>query len=101
MKIKLIQFAAAMLLMLVTGLFWGTWFALSRSIQNLSAAEFHSSWNGHHKQCGQPNEDNYASMYTPYDLNAMAIFEKAIQGFLSQRRSGSSHSICFAYYFVG
>jgi hypothetical protein len=40
MKLKTIQFIALFLLMLVTGLFWGTWFALSRSIQDFSAAEF-------------------------------------------------------------
>lgn len=40
MKIKFIQFIALLLLLLVTGLFWGTWFSLSRSIENFSAAEF-------------------------------------------------------------
>jgi uncharacterized membrane protein len=40
MKIKFIQFPALMLLLLVTGLFWGTWFALSRSIQEFTSAEF-------------------------------------------------------------
>lgn len=40
MKIKTVQFIALFLLLLVTGLFWGTWFALSRSIEDFSAAEF-------------------------------------------------------------
>ena len=37
---KLFQFITLLLLMLITGLFWGTWFAISRSIENFSAAEF-------------------------------------------------------------
>jgi uncharacterized membrane protein len=40
MKIKLIQFTASFLLLLVTGVFWGTWFTLTRSIESFSAAEF-------------------------------------------------------------
>jgi uncharacterized membrane protein len=40
MSIKIIQFSALFLLMLVTGLFWGTWFSLSRSMETFSAAEF-------------------------------------------------------------
>ena len=37
---KLVQFATLLLLMLITGLFWGTWFAISRSIETFSASEF-------------------------------------------------------------
>jgi uncharacterized membrane protein len=37
---KLIQFITLLLLMLITGLFWGTWFSLSRSIENFSPSEF-------------------------------------------------------------
>ena len=37
---KLLQFITLLLLMLITGLFWGTWFSLSRSIDNFSASEF-------------------------------------------------------------
>ncbi len=33
-------FAALFLLALVTGVFWGTWFTLTRSITTFSAAEF-------------------------------------------------------------
>src|SRR5579862_9381107 len=40
MKLKVIQFTVLFLLLLVTGLFWGTWFAISQSIQDFSAAEF-------------------------------------------------------------
>jgi uncharacterized membrane protein len=40
MKLKVVQFFAQFLLLLVTGVFWGTWFALSRSINNFSPAEF-------------------------------------------------------------
>jgi uncharacterized membrane protein len=40
MKLKIIQFIALILLTLVTGLFWGTWFTLSRSIETFSAGEF-------------------------------------------------------------
>jgi len=40
MVLKFIQFIALLLLLLATGLFWGTWFALSQSIENFSAAEF-------------------------------------------------------------
>ena len=40
MKLKAIQFMALLLLMLVTGVFWGTWFSLSRSMEVFSAAEF-------------------------------------------------------------
>jgi anthrone oxygenase-like protein len=40
MKYKVIYFGALFLLMLVTGVFWGTWFTLTRSISSFSAAEF-------------------------------------------------------------
>jgi uncharacterized membrane protein len=40
MKLKSIQFTALFLLALVTGVFWGTWFTLTRSIESFSAAEF-------------------------------------------------------------
>lgn len=40
MKLKSIYFIALFLLMLVTGVFWGTWFSLSRSMEVFSAAEF-------------------------------------------------------------
>ena len=39
-RIKLIQFIAVVLLMLVTGLFWGTWFSMTRSIITFSDTEF-------------------------------------------------------------
>jgi hypothetical protein len=37
---KCITFTAAFLLALVAGVFWGTWFTLTRSIETFSAAEF-------------------------------------------------------------
>jgi uncharacterized membrane protein len=37
---KLATFAALFLLALVTGVFWGTWFTLTRSIETFSAGEF-------------------------------------------------------------
>jgi len=37
---KSITFITAFLIMLVTGVFWGTWFTLTRSLQNFEAAEF-------------------------------------------------------------
>jgi len=37
---KLTTFAGLFLLALVTGVFWGTWFTLTRSIETFSAAEF-------------------------------------------------------------
>lgn len=40
MKYKIIPFAALFFLMLITGVFWGTWFTLTRSIENFSAEEF-------------------------------------------------------------
>ncbi|MCU7547548.1 DUF1772 domain-containing protein [Chitinophagaceae bacterium LB-8] len=40
MKTKLIQFVSLFLLLLVSGVFWGTWFTLTRSIEHFSAAEF-------------------------------------------------------------
>ena len=40
METKIIQFITLLLLLLVSGLFWGTWFSLSQSIENFSAAEF-------------------------------------------------------------
>jgi len=40
MTFKLTNFAAIFLLALVTGVFWGTWFTLTRSIETFSAAEF-------------------------------------------------------------
>ena len=40
MKSTLIKFATLILLMLVTGVFWGTWFTMTRSITSFSASEF-------------------------------------------------------------
>jgi uncharacterized membrane protein len=40
MKLKSIEFVSLMLTSLVTGVFWGTWFTLTRSIHEFSAAEF-------------------------------------------------------------
>ncbi|HYG49808.1 MAG TPA: DUF1772 domain-containing protein [Flavobacteriales bacterium] len=37
---KLTAYSALLLLVLVTGLFWGTWFAMTRSIYDFSAYEF-------------------------------------------------------------
>ena len=37
---KLILFCALFLLMMITGVFWGTWFTLTRSINDFSAEEF-------------------------------------------------------------
>lgn len=40
MKIKIINVSGLFLLMLVTGVFWGTWFTLTRSLPDFSAGEF-------------------------------------------------------------
>ena len=40
MKLKVIEFTALLLAALVMGVFWGTWFTLTRSIPDFSAAEF-------------------------------------------------------------
>jgi uncharacterized membrane protein len=40
MKHSLISLGALFLLMLITGVFWGTWFTLTRSIEGFSAEEF-------------------------------------------------------------
>jgi len=40
MKHKYIAFCSLFLLMLITGVFWGTWFTLTRSIESFSAEEF-------------------------------------------------------------
>ncbi|MFC0773479.1 DUF1772 domain-containing protein [Terrimonas alba] len=40
MKQKPVTFITVILLMLVTGVFWGTWFTLTRSLEDFSAAEF-------------------------------------------------------------
>ena len=40
MKHKIFSFIALFLLMMVTGVFWGTWFTLTRSIETFSSAEF-------------------------------------------------------------
>lgn len=37
---NIIQFIALILLMLITGIFWGTWFSLSRSIEKISPESF-------------------------------------------------------------
>jgi uncharacterized membrane protein len=37
---KSIYFGSLFFLMLITGVFWGTWFTLTRSIENFSPAEF-------------------------------------------------------------
>ena len=37
---RLVQFVGIMLVALVTGVFWGTWFTLTRSLDSFSAAEF-------------------------------------------------------------
>ena len=40
MKQKAIEFTGLMLAALVTGVFWGTWFTLTRSLENFSGTEF-------------------------------------------------------------
>ena len=40
MKHRIIYFGSLVLLMLITGVFWGTWFTLTRSIDNFSSEEF-------------------------------------------------------------
>jgi uncharacterized membrane protein len=40
MKIRIIDFIALFLIMLVSGVFWGTWFTLTRSIEKFPAGEF-------------------------------------------------------------
>jgi hypothetical protein len=40
MTSKLVSLLALFLLALVTGVFWGTWFTLTRSIETFSASEF-------------------------------------------------------------
>ena len=40
MKHRLINFGSLFLLMLITGVFWGTWFTLTRSIESFSPEEF-------------------------------------------------------------
>ena len=37
---KLIHFITLILLMLITGLFWGTWFSMTRTMETFSIAEF-------------------------------------------------------------
>lgn len=39
-KTTVIPFISLFLLLLVTGVFWGTWFTLTRTIESFSAAEF-------------------------------------------------------------
>lgn len=40
MKLKVTEFAALLLGALVMGVFWGTWFTLTRSLHDFSASEF-------------------------------------------------------------
>lgn len=40
MKLKIAQFVTLMLFLLVVGVFWGTWFSLSRSISAITPATF-------------------------------------------------------------
>ena len=40
MKLKATEFIALLLTALVTGVFWGTWFTLTRSLDNFSPSEF-------------------------------------------------------------
>ena len=40
MKFSFLHFVSLFLLMLVTGVFWGTWFTLTRSIESFSSEEF-------------------------------------------------------------
>jgi len=40
MKHKFIYFLSLLFLMLITGVFWGTWFTLTRSFESFSAEEF-------------------------------------------------------------
>ena len=40
MKTTVVPFVSLFLSLLVTGVFWGTWFTLTRSIERFSAAEF-------------------------------------------------------------
>jgi hypothetical protein len=39
-KVRIVQLSTIILFALVTGVFWGTWFSVSRSIAELSAQTF-------------------------------------------------------------
>lgn len=40
MKLRIVQFFSVILLVMVTGVFWGTWFALTRSLDAFAVEEF-------------------------------------------------------------
>jgi len=40
MKLKATEFLALLLIALVMGVFWGTWFTLTRSLENFTPSEF-------------------------------------------------------------
>lgn len=40
MKTQIVQFISIVLLVMVSGVFWGTWFTLTRSLNEFPAAEF-------------------------------------------------------------
>jgi uncharacterized membrane protein len=40
MKLRMAQYTSLLLLVLVTGVFWGTWFSLSRSIASITSGTF-------------------------------------------------------------
>lgn len=40
MKIKILNLFSLFLLMLITGVFWGTWFTMTRSIESFTSEEF-------------------------------------------------------------
>ncbi|HET9825172.1 MAG TPA: hypothetical protein VFP87_07560 [Chitinophagaceae bacterium] len=61
MKLRIVEFLALVLSTLVMGVFWGTWFTLTRSIHSFSATEFIHIGQNDHCKCGRTNEYNYAN----------------------------------------
>jgi hypothetical protein len=82
-KMKIAQFICLLLLALVTGIFWGTWFSLSRSIAALRAETF--------LEIGRTMIGNLAwPMRLLFPAALLSLIAVLIGQFREKRKSGSS-----------
>ena len=82
MKQKIIQFITLFLLMLIAGLFWGTWFFSKPQHGNIYGGRIYTHRQNDNSECGKPNEVNYAFVHYIDVCFDLALSAKEYNNFL-------------------
>jgi hypothetical protein len=101
MTLKLTNFVALFLLALVAGVFWGTWFTLTRSIETFSPAEFIHIGKTIIANVAWPMRILMPACILFMLLSGLALSGEEVAGIFSQCGGLSSHHSCAADYTVG